>query len=183
MWDTGPPFSLILLSMSKVIELKDLEPKLSETVIFGGSFDPVHQGHVSVVKLLVEKFNTVLIAPTAQNPWKERKSTSLELRLEMLELVMKAEGLEDQVELCQIEYEFSEDLLLALRDGSEENYSYWAIGEDSAKSVSKWRNWDSLKLTAVVAPIEIDIHSTEIRKGQETAHPALKEFIADQSLY
>ncbi len=169
--------------MSKVIALKDLKPKLSETVIFGGSFDPVHQGHVSVIKLLVEKFNTVLVAPTAQNPWKERKSTSLKLRLEMLELVMKAEGLEDQVELCQVEYEFSEDLLLALRESSEESYTFWAIGEDSKNSVTKWRNWDSLNLTAVIAPVEIEIHSTEIRKGQENSHPALKEFIASNSLY
>jgi len=167
--------------MSKVIALEKLSPQLSETVIFGGSFDPVHEGHISVVRKLDEKFNTVVVAPTAQNPWKGYEATSLSHRLEMLELVFKAEGLEGEVELCELEYEYSEDLLKGLRKEGE--FKFWAIGEDSAESVTKWKNFEQLALTVVVVPVSIDIHSTKIRSGGESAHPAITSFIARNKLY
>lgn len=53
------------------------------TVLFPGSFDPVHLGHLDVIEQAVALFGTVVVA-TMYNPAKPRGTFSLEERQEML---------------------------------------------------------------------------------------------------
>ena len=57
--------------------------------LFGGTFNPVHSGHVNLVKNFKEKLNLdkVLVIPTATPPHKEAKElASSEDRIEMCKL-------------------------------------------------------------------------------------------------
>ncbi|MBQ7981924.1 MAG: adenylyltransferase/cytidyltransferase family protein, partial [Oscillospiraceae bacterium] len=59
--------------------------------IFGGSFDPVHKGHVNLVNQICSKadLDEVIVMPTAISPFKqnmERKPASAADRLEMCRL-------------------------------------------------------------------------------------------------
>ena len=60
--------------------------------IYGGSFDPVHSGHVNLVRECLEKtlLDMVYIVPNYMQPFKEDKiEVSTEDRLNMLEIAFK----------------------------------------------------------------------------------------------
>ena len=59
--------------------------------IYGGSFDPVHNGHINMAKQMYEnaELDEIIVMPTAVSPFKqnmERKPASAENRLEMCRL-------------------------------------------------------------------------------------------------
>ena len=51
-------------------------------VIFGGTFDPFHQGHFEIVKSLSEEFDKVLVIPTNVSYYKNRKITDFKTRFD-----------------------------------------------------------------------------------------------------
>jgi len=61
-------------------------------VIFGGSFDPVHNGHTNLIKIVREQFypNLFIIIPSKIPPLKNTKNVANGLdRLNMLRLAFK----------------------------------------------------------------------------------------------
>ncbi len=59
---------------------------VSKTAVFGGSFDPPHRGHISVIKRLAKKFDRVVVVPSFISPFKrDAKAVSGESRIKMLE--------------------------------------------------------------------------------------------------
>ncbi len=168
--------------MSKVINIAELEDNVSENnIIFGGTFDPFHTGHVSVVCALLKKFKRVIIAPTSGNPWKEEKPTALLHRLEIAKLILKAEGI-TEIQFSDFPYKYTEELVLDLRTRGLKEI-YWAIGEDSKDSVTKWRNWNSLNITVVTVPITIPTHAIDVRTKKTSIHPAAAEYVNSNNLY
>ncbi len=160
-------------------------------VVFGGTFDPIHEGHISAIRNLLQQFDTVIVAPTERNPWKELPMTSLSKRVAMIELVLNAESLpftfvsnelQPGLILSSITYVYAEELVQKFRHTFQGNL-HWAIGEDQQESVERWRNWQTLQVPIVSVPIEIDIHSTAVRQGESLPHPAIRNFIDAEQLY
>ncbi|MCB0345682.1 MAG: adenylyltransferase/cytidyltransferase family protein [Bdellovibrionales bacterium] len=158
-------------------------------VVFGGTFDPIHSGHVSAIRLLLEKFCRVVIAPTAQNPWKNAPHATLKQRIEMLDLVLKAEKIdcshnpaESSVWLCTEPYVYAKDFVRFCQQHLTGEL-HWAVGEDSKDSVSSWKGWEALNIPIVVVPIRIEVHSNDIRQGDKAVHPALSSYIGAAGLY
>lgn len=150
--------------------------------IYGGTFDPVTDGHYSVVKRLLAERCCVFIAPTSQNPWKEREATDFETRRNMWLRVLKHEALvvseEPSLETAVVssfEYEFAYQLISFLRDNFPEWELCWVMGEDLAGTEKKWARWDEFNIPVRVMPITIDIHATEVREGSKSPHIALLE--------
>lgn len=56
--------------------------------IFGGAFDPVHNGHIALAKAMLERLGLtqLLILPTPVSPHKKTSQTSFEHRFEMCKL-------------------------------------------------------------------------------------------------
>lgn len=158
-------------------------------VVFGGTFDPIHEGHVTVIKRILSFFVKVIVAPTEANPWKKEKPTPLALRKAMIEEVLRAENLplaaspeQNGVRIETYPYFYSEELVDYLRT-SQSGTLYWAVGADSAESVKDWRNWKDKQVTTLVLPIEIHAHAVLVRTGQALAHPAIRPFIKQRHLY
>jgi len=59
--------------------------------LFGGSFDPVHQGHLVVAEMLrqVERLDRVVFVPASRAPHKRRSGASAADRLAMLRLAVR----------------------------------------------------------------------------------------------
>ncbi len=171
--------------ISKVIRLADLKNTPKDLVVYGGTFDPIHEGHLSVIKGLLKSFHKVLLAPTDQNPWKKSNATNLELRREMIRLVINAENLQKDTDISDISYVYTEEFITQLREDTKNSNKpiYWAIGEDSIESPPKWKNFDKLNLIVVAAPVSVDIHATQIRNGENPVHPALDDFVRLKDLY
>lgn len=158
-------------------------------VVFGGTFDPVHEGHMGVLRKLVPCFQRVIVGVTGQNPWKEAPGASYAQRLEMLRLALDAEGLQFSEEeesngliLLDYPYVYAEELVRHLR--TKFNFPvYWAVGEDSRDDVARWKNWDSLHVPVLVMPVLINTHAAKVRSGELPPHPALSKYIKENRLY
>ena len=72
--------------------------------LFGGTFDPIHNGHVNLAEQFLRKMklDEVWFLVTPQNPWKQNNLLSDDaLRLEMVTL-----ALEGHAKLVASDYEF-----------------------------------------------------------------------------
>lgn len=160
------------------------------TIIFGGTFDPIHLGHVSVIRSCLSLCPRLLLAATAQNPWKQTSATALNIRKEMIHAVLAAEKIpvystlsEKGVHVSDLAYVYAEEIVTSLRTANARAELYWVVGEDAKDEVSKWRNWNSLSVTTLIAPIVINVHATNIRENPSLLHPALLPIAKKHHLY
>lgn len=72
--------------------------------IFGGSFDPVHRGHIEMAQhVLAEgRYHRIVFVPAGRSPLKETAIASAEHRVEMLSLAT-ASDLRFEIDLCEVE--------------------------------------------------------------------------------
>ena len=70
--------------------------------IFGGSFDPIHVAHVTVVKEALKELHIdmVIVVPTYLNPFKSSFYLNPETRFKLLKKVFKEF---EKVEICDYE--------------------------------------------------------------------------------
>ena len=117
----------------------------NHTGIFGGSFNPVHDGHLSLIHsfLGTHKFDQILVIPSYQPPHKNSKSLAdFEDRMEMVRLAIV--GL-DNVIISDIEKyldppNYTFNTLTALKKENPEVIYSLCIGSDSLKSFHTWYN-------------------------------------------
>lgn len=163
--------------------------------VFGGSFDPIHEGHVAAIRRLLSRFNEVVLAPTPQNPWKNDKAAPLELRIEMIRAVITSENIPESTRLLpcrpptapsvlieRFPYVYSVELVRHL-GGMTSRKFWWAVGADSSGDVEKWRDWTEHGVPVVIVPVEIDVHSTDVRTGKRRIHPAAAEIARRSKCY
>lgn len=164
---------------------------LSTTAIFGGTFDPPHQGHVAVIRqiLAMDRFERIVLAITAQNPLKERRATGWDLRRKMLEMVLASESipltsnpLGKGVHIADLAYRFTHEFVDHWKSQVTPHIT-WVIGEDLRNEVSTWRDWDRLALPLLIVPEIEGFRSTQVRAGALSPHPAIRKIIQEKNLY
>ena len=155
--------------------------------LFGGSFDPPHIGHKSIVRetLNVLKIDTVIIIPTFLNPFKRDSYFSTTERLKMTE-----EMFQEMLDVKVSNFEINEGTPTPTAKSlvyfqKEYEVKYLIIGADNLASIDKWYNFASIneQITWVVATrrgysvdtsklrvfkileIDEDISSTQIRNN------------------
>ncbi len=117
--------------------------------VYGGSFDPVHLGHLLVAQAAREELelDRVVFIPAAQSPFKPgMEPTPGAVRCQMLRLALQGwEWAEvDERELRRGGVSYTVDTLREIsseRPGVELSY---LIGADHAPILPKWREADSL---------------------------------------
>lgn len=124
----------------------------------GGSFDPVHNGHMHMAMAV---YNTlapiateqqrelqVSLLPNARSPFKTQ-STAPNQRLAMLNLaVQQTPLLINELELWQTPPVYTIDSVRALRNQYPHDTLIFIMGMDSARSLAQWKN--GLQLTDYV---------------------------------
>lgn len=112
--------------------------------VLGGTFDPVHYGHLHVAGCIQEMFapDSFLLVPCSVPPHKTGHAvTPAEHRLAMLRLaVSRRAGL--TVSTLEIErggVSFTIDTLRALRDGSPSSRPVFVVGTDALAEIETWR--------------------------------------------
>lgn len=163
-----------------------------KTYIYGGTFDPPHQGHLNVIKSLLAKGYKVVIAATTQNPLKQTQATPLAIRLEMLEAALSAAGIahtKDRSTLSSAEVlitDFAYNYVCDFVDWWKENDTnqlVWVVASDIADQVETWKRWKELGVEKYVAQITEDISASDIRQGAVAALPAVAAVIEKYNLY
>ena len=122
-----------------------MEPAIG---ILGGTFDPVHYGHlrpaVDVAHAL--GLDHVRLIPSAQPPHREQPLANAKQRLTLLQLAVKAapELDVDDRELLRDGPSYTIDTLKSLRDDFPNNPLYLLLGTDAFLSLYQWHQWQDL---------------------------------------
>lgn len=147
--------------------------------IFGGTFDPVHYGHIASAKMLVAQLSldTLYFMPCQQHPFHKHPGASPAQRADMLTLAVadEAQLQIDERELRRDGISYTVDSLQEIRsEFGDDAVIVFILGTDAFASLHQWERWQSLLLLSNVAVIE--------RAGQQTAaqitEPALQALLA-----
>ncbi len=119
--------------------------------IFGGTFDPPHNGHLHLAENISKEMclDKIIVIPTFVAPHKtDKKTSSAEDRFKMCELCFKSDLFEiSNIEINRGGKSYTVDTLTALREKYPDDKFFLIIGSDMLEYFSKWYRYeDILKL-------------------------------------
>jgi nicotinate-nucleotide adenylyltransferase len=117
--------------------------------LFGGSFDPVHCGHLLVARAAQEELglSRVVFIPASQSPFKpDRVLAPAEARVRLLRLALAGRGgwEVDEAELRRGGVSYTIDTVRAQAEGRPGAELYWIVGADHLSSLARWREAEAL---------------------------------------
>ena len=166
-----------------------------KTGIFGGAFNPVHNGHVNLAQEAVKqlKLRRLIVIPTFESPHKATALAPFEQRMEMCRLAFgHIEGAEvSDIERSLGGTSFTINTIRELKRRFPDEQFYLLIGGDMLYSFDKWFKYEAIlnevKVCAVarggdsyadmvefanemgkirvLATGVVDVSSTQIREG------------------
>ncbi len=117
--------------------------------LLGGTFDPVHNGHLTAARAVKDQLDLdeVLLLPAAIPPHKSTYHiSSFDHRAAMLAIAVQDEP---GISLCLIEQErqgpsYTIDTLVQLNKQLPESHFYFIIGSDAFVDVHSWKDYQNL---------------------------------------
>ena len=191
---------------------KNIQKVAIKIAIVGGTFDPIHNGHLQVITEVAKKFEKVIVIPTG-NPWLKDHIpiASGEQRVAMAQIAINSLNLGEKVQVSAIEVKrsgpsYAIDTVNELGKVYPDCQFTLVLGSDAASNLNKWHRSDELqKLVEVLVvkrpgvdsssftEIEIsapDLSSTQIRDKvansqdiSEFVTPTVASFIKEHHLY
>lgn len=142
------------------------------TGIFGGTFDPVHNGHLICAREVMTqlKFDRILFIPTGEPPHKiARRITPAKDRLAMLTAAVEgcAGFAVSDIECRREAFTYTYDTLVELRRTADENEAFFMIiGADTLADVFNWyRSADVFRLCSFAAMKRPGYDETAFRRN------------------
>jgi nicotinate-nucleotide adenylyltransferase len=179
--------------------------------IYGGTFNPVHHGHLILARQALEEFklDRLVFVPAAESPFKiQNHSAPAGDRLAMIRLAIAGE---DRFSVDPLEIErggisYSIDTVKMFRNRDPGAELFFLVGEDNADRLTEWHRFEELKKLVYfvvlsrsedfqspeypVVQRRIEISSTEIRNrvaNQESitylVPESVKHYIEQHQLY
>lgn len=140
--------------------------------LYGGSFDPIHRGHLAPIQEVRRHFelDRVIYLPTARPPHKSgRVMAPAWRRYVMVELaLLEEEGLyASPFEMALDRPSYTIDSIDHFRAKTPEDDLFLLIGSDSLASLNRWREWrrivETVEVIAMVRPeYELDQVRSEL---------------------
>ena len=191
---------------------KNIQKVATQIAIIGGTFDPIHKGHLQVISEVAKRFEKVIVIPTG-NPWLKDHTpiASGEQRVAMTQIAVNSLGLDEKVQVSAIEVKrpgpsYAIDTVNELSKIYPGSKFTLVLGSDAASNLNKWHRSDELqKLVDLLVvkragvdsssfdEIEIaapDLSSTQIRDKvaisadiSEFVIPTVASFIKEHHLY
>ncbi len=123
--------------------------------VFGGTFDPIHEGHLAAAKAAMEcaHLDRVLFVPSAQPPHRAAAVAPADDRLAMTRLAVHDDA---RFEVSDVEVKrggtsYTADSLAALRRDRPDDQLFLILGWDAARLFRTWHEPDRVsKLASVV---------------------------------
>lgn len=116
--------------------------------IFGGTFDPIHYGHLRSALEVKDFFGLkeVRLIPSAQPPHRDQPEAATPMRLHMLELAIKNQPdlVIDTRELNRHGASYMVDTLKSLRQECKDEPLLLFIGSDAFNQLKSWHQWQHL---------------------------------------
>jgi nicotinate-nucleotide adenylyltransferase len=179
--------------------------------IMGGTFDPIHHGHLILARDAVEQLqlDQLLFIPAAISPHKVgRQPAAAELRVEMIRAAIRDEPrfCLDTLELERQAPSYTVDTIEALKRRDPDAQFIYLIGEDNVAQLPTWHRFAELSQMLQFVVLDrsglraehpypvvrrlIDISATDIRnrvaRGASIRYlvpPAVENLIRERQLY
>ena len=180
---------------------------MSRVGIYGGTFDPIHNGHLKVISQLIEKkiIDRLILVPAGQPLLREnRPIASGADRRTMCQLAVSTlpANISQHVEVNPIEIlregpSFAIDTIEAVRTAYPEDEIFLIMGSDAYSKIDQWHRVDELHKLASIICINrpgfaqhgidiaaLDVSATEVRAGLSADVPEIvATFIRENRLY
>lgn len=137
---------------------------MKRLAFYGGSFDPLHCGHLMIARALTEQFrlDRFVFVPAFHAPHKNKRPTSAFHRYAMLAL---ATSEEPRIKISKMELDAPErpytfETLTRLKTELADAQIFFVMGADSWAEITTWREWE--KVLSVVNTIVVARPNYEI---------------------
>ncbi|MEO6792576.1 MAG: nicotinate-nucleotide adenylyltransferase [Mycobacterium sp.] len=116
--------------------------------VMGGTFDPIHNGHLVAASEVADlfKLDEVIFVPTGQ-PWlKDRRATAAEDRY-LMTVIATAANPRFSVSRVDIDRDgptYTKDTLRDLNAMNPDAELYFITGADALASILSWQNWEEM---------------------------------------
>jgi len=121
--------------------------------ILGGTFDPIHRGHLHIIEALADSFDSIMVMP-AGNPY-QRTEAPIANGFDRVEMCARAledlpEYLQEKVVLTDLEVRregptYAIDTLTQLKPFFPKDSFTLILGSDAAAKFATWHKVDELK--------------------------------------
>ena len=177
---------------------------MKKVILFGGTFDPIHYGHLHIAKEALKQRNAdeVWFIVSAQSPFKLEQS-SFKHRFKMVQMMIYPfkRFVAIDIENKRPTPSYSIDTVHELMKGHHDVTFEWLIGSDHVATLDQWHDIEALKslVSFVVYPrdpsfitceypllegVFKDVSSTDIRLGYSTAtKPQILNYFVTHNLY
>ena len=124
--------------------------------IYGGSFDPVHNGHINAARNFMEELSLdkIIIVPAYCSPFKKGLAvTPSQHRLNMCNIAFgNTEGFEvSDVEILREDDGYMSDTVAQIREQYPDAELFLLLGSDQLLIFQKWHAWSKITDEATVA--------------------------------
>jgi nicotinate-nucleotide adenylyltransferase len=184
---------------------------LKKIGILGGTFDPIHNGHLILARDAFEQLNldSLIFIPAAISPHKlQQQPAAPGIRVEMLRAAIEGEPqfCLDAQELERTAPSYTVDTIETMKARELEAEFIFLIGEDNVAKLSSWHRFADLSKLVQFAVLDrsglktthpyptirrhLDISASDIRnrvaRGQSIRYlvpPAVEKIIRERQLY
>ena len=154
MWSAGPARRLPAGGRPQLLRPGFFLTRGQKVGLFGGSFDPAHDGHAHVAQTALRRLglDKVIWLVSPQNPLKPR-SADLKRRMDSARRFAHGPSMIVSDIESRLGSAYTIDTLRALKARFPDVHFVWIMGADNLSSLHHWRGWTQIMYEAPVAVI------------------------------
>ena len=138
---------------------------MESLIIYGGSFDPIHNGHLRIARAASMMLNADVVFVPAKTPRWKTPEASPKQRLEMLRLALKSDGSPSfYIDLFEMraksDFSYSIDLVRHMALTHKNTKLYLLIGADEVNAFPNWK--DAEEICKLATPLYVSRPDVEI---------------------
>ena len=127
---------------------------MANKIIFGGTFDPIHNGHLRIALEASLKLNADVIFVPSKSPRWKTPLTAVEHRLKMLKIAMRNAPAGSQISDYELKspdpINYSIDTVRFFKKKYPKDTLYFLIGADQVNRFAEWKDAEELSQLAKV---------------------------------
>lgn len=176
--------------------------------LYGGTFDPIHNGHTHVITQLLTQqvVDRILVVPAGEPRLREnspqatgaQRRTMCQLAINDLPQEIRSKVEVNPIEVLRMGPSYTIDTVEAVHQTYPEDEIVLVVGTDAYEKISQWHRVDELLSMVTLEVIErpgsstgqgrdidaIDLSATQVRLGQaDQLSPSVANYIKEHNLY
>jgi nicotinate-nucleotide adenylyltransferase len=149
---------------------------MKRMAIFGGTFNPIHNGHIYLIRAFADLLNTDRVFTVVTNVPPHKQHSDLARNEQRLEMCRLAREDEPRIEPCDIELRragksYTCDTLRELQEQNPDAELYFLMGADMFLTLKHWRNPEEIFRYATICASPRDQRGVdELRECAKQLH-------------